>query len=281
MPRGNEMPSEAEESVSSALASARALMTALSVATGVLVLVLAGLAWNGVTSVRRLQDANGRHVRLDQLHGTIVHLDEVLTMSARMCAATGDPQWETRYRTFEPILSRAIEEAQSLASHAWAADDVGRTEAANTALVQLENEAFALVRQNHLEAARATLSSGEYERQKRIYSAGMDDLDAALDRAAQEAMQGASPWIRIRCTGSLRASSLHPAAERSRHHVPHKPARACHQAQRQTETCPRPRRPARRLRVDPGLSLAPERRRSPQPCLWGAFPQAVPGRSSV
>ncbi len=44
-----------------------------------------------------------------QLRGTIIHPDEVLTMSARMAAATGNLWWEERYRGFEPRLDAAIE----------------------------------------------------------------------------------------------------------------------------------------------------------------------------
>ena len=46
----------------------------------------------------------------------IVHLDEVLTMAARMAAATGDMAWEERYRSAEPNLGAAIEEAIRLAA---------------------------------------------------------------------------------------------------------------------------------------------------------------------
>lgn len=191
------MSAEPDEPVSPSLESARAVRTALGVATGIIALVLGGLAWNVVTSVRNLDAANERHMRLDQLRGTIVHLDEVLTMSARMAAATGDPRWETRYREYEPQLSAALQEALSLAPQVWAVEDIRRTEAANTALVNLENAAFGLVRRNDLKAAGAVLASGEYDRQKTIYSTGMSELDTALDRSAQRAMDGEVQRVRV------------------------------------------------------------------------------------
>lgn len=55
-----------------------------------------------------------RQVRLERLQGDILHLDEVLTMSARMAAASGDLQWEDRYQKYEPKLDRAIVEALDL-----------------------------------------------------------------------------------------------------------------------------------------------------------------------
>ena len=121
------MRSDTEDSVASALKSALALKTALSVATGLIVLVLSGLAWAVVASLRHLEDVTERQLRIERLRGTIVHLDEVLTMSARMGAATGDPQWETRYREFDPGLSRALREALALAPQVGAAAVVRRT----------------------------------------------------------------------------------------------------------------------------------------------------------
>jgi Histidine kinase-, DNA gyrase B-, and HSP90-like ATPase len=48
--------------------------------------------------------------RIEELRGVIVHLDEVLTMSAGMSVTTGDLQWEKRYRHLEPQLDTAIKE---------------------------------------------------------------------------------------------------------------------------------------------------------------------------
>jgi signal transduction histidine kinase len=129
-----------------------------------------------------------RDLRIAELRGTIVYLDEVLTMSARMGAATGDQQWEGRYRVFDPELTKAIADAQALAPDAGSTEVVARTDSANVALVKMENRAFDLVRRHRLDEARATLFSGEYDRQKRIYAAGMDSAKAALNRSVSIAV---------------------------------------------------------------------------------------------
>jgi signal transduction histidine kinase/CheY-like chemotaxis protein len=156
---------------------------ALSFALGVTAIALTWLTWNTVESVTWIQRTRARDLRIAELRGTIVHLDEVLTMSARMAAATGDQRWEERYRVFDPMLVTAIGEAQALAPATGAKDIVARTDSANAALVEMENRAFDMVRRNRLDEARATLFSGEYDRQKRIYAAGMDSLNAALNRS--------------------------------------------------------------------------------------------------
>jgi PAS domain S-box-containing protein len=162
---------------------------ALALALGFTTLALGGLSWNALTSIKQVEDMKRRDLRIDSLRGQIVHLDEVLTMSARMAAATGDPRWEARYRVFDPQLGRAIEDALSLAPETGSTDAVARTQAANTELVRMENKAFELVRQKRLEEARATLFSEEYDRLKAVYADGMRALEAALEHAVQRAME--------------------------------------------------------------------------------------------
>ncbi len=163
---------------------------ALTLALGVTVLTLACLAFSAVTSVEQVKELQRHDLRVEELRGTIVHLDEVLTMSARMAAETGDARWEARYRSFEPQLASAIQEALFLAPQSGAAEVVARTDAANVALVQMENRAFDLIHQNRLDAASAMLFSGEYDRQKRTYAAGMDELDATLKQLVRRAVEG-------------------------------------------------------------------------------------------
>jgi PAS domain S-box-containing protein len=141
--------------------------------------------WNTIASSARIDAVMERALRVEALRGTIVRLDEVLTMSARMAAATGDPEWEARYRLVDPQLTAAITEAQSLAPTVDSKDVVARTEAANRVLVQMEHHAFDLVRQRRLADARAALVSDEYVRQKGIYAAGMDTLNLELKESVR------------------------------------------------------------------------------------------------
>ena len=123
-------------------------------------------------------------IRLEELRGIIIHLDEVLTMSSRMAAATGDLSWEKRYRQFEPQLDAAIKEAIQLAPESYGAEAAAQTDAANIALVDMENQTFDLVRAGRLEKAQAALFSDEYQKQKRIYAEGMEQFDAHLKDTA-------------------------------------------------------------------------------------------------
>ena len=172
-------------------------MKALFVALILTAISLGCLSWSAVTSIRQLQDVKERDLRIENLRGRIVYLDEVLTMSARMSAATGDAKWEKRYRQFEPELESAIEEALLLTSDADAIRVVEHTNSANAALVEMENKSFNLISQHRLEEARATFLSGEYDRQKNIYAAGMQELDNLLKQSVAQAVQGEARRVRI------------------------------------------------------------------------------------
>ncbi|OKH36986.1 two-component sensor histidine kinase [Calothrix sp. HK-06] len=111
--------------------------------------------------------------RLQTLSDKIIYLDEVLTMSAYMNAATGDHIWQQRYQQFEPQLDAAIKESIKLAPKIYKSDDSRKIDAANQLLVSMENQSFELVQAGQLEAAKALLSSDKYKMQKQYYAAGV------------------------------------------------------------------------------------------------------------
>ena len=114
-----------------------------AVAINAIVLIGVGIALD--QSAILLTTSQERYVRLVELRGEIAHYDEVLTMSARMAASSGEAKWEHRYLQFEPLLDTAIQEAERLAPPAGV-KAASETDAANQALVAMEQAAFAQVR---------------------------------------------------------------------------------------------------------------------------------------
>ena len=139
------------------------LTVVLSATCAVLIL----LGWTVWKSYEENKVTIERNIKIEELLGSIIHLDEVLTMSARMAAATGDLRWEKRYRSFEPKLDAAIKEAMILAPEAYRCEAAARTDAANSKLVTMENQAFDLVRQGRADEAKGILFGDQYETQKR------------------------------------------------------------------------------------------------------------------
>jgi signal transduction histidine kinase len=147
------------------------------------------LAWSAYHSSDVLRTVKERDFRVARLAGEIVHLDEVLTMSARMAASTGDLAWEERYRRYEPQLDRAIKEAMALAPPSQSAVFAAQTDAANTRLIEVEGEAFGLIRAGRTAEARELLGGEEYARQKVVYADGvtlfLTNLDGLVDATLQ------------------------------------------------------------------------------------------------
>jgi PAS domain S-box-containing protein len=154
-----------------------------------LVLTTVTFAWFGWVifdarrDVKMFQDES---LRIEELRGVIIHLDEVLTMSARMAAATGDPKWEERYRRFEPQLDAAIKETIKIGASSSSIKAATKTDVANIKLVEMENRAFGLVRAGRKEEAQAVLFSPEYETQKQIYAEGITSFASQIRRDFEE-----------------------------------------------------------------------------------------------
>lgn len=158
----------------------------LAVAVTFVLLILPG--WNTWRFYKASGALSTQEILLQRLIGNVVYLDEFLTMSARMTAATGDARWEKRYRSKGPRLDADTEGAIRTAAGSYVAA-AERTVAANRNLVAMENRAFELVRQGLRDEAQGLLSSGEYERNKRAYATGMEVLTAAIDERIQRNLE--------------------------------------------------------------------------------------------
>jgi signal transduction histidine kinase len=106
--------------------------------------------------------------KLKIINEEITYFDEVLTMSASMNAATGDPTWEQRYHQFEPKLNVAIQESIKLIPKVD--DNYQKIYAVNQRLIAMEYQSFDWVNKGKKEIAQVILSSQEYKKQKRFYA---------------------------------------------------------------------------------------------------------------
>jgi len=151
------------------------------IAASVLTIVLVmGLGWQVRQSYLGHKYTQKQAFPISRLRGRIIHFDEVLTMSANMAAATGDPQWEKRYREVEPQLDVAIKSLKKLVPETFDSAAAIQTDEANIKLVEMENQVFELVGQGRLDEAQAILSGDDYCEQKALYSDGMERIGADL-----------------------------------------------------------------------------------------------------
>ncbi|MEN9705157.1 MAG: hypothetical protein RLZZ393_1036 [Pseudomonadota bacterium] len=127
----------------------------------------------------------------------IRHLDEVLTLSARMAALTGEPEWEIRYRGAERMLEQAFDRTRSLSPPL--APVLDRIRAANARLVAQEGKCFELIDSGKPDAASAVLRDAGYDRDKKAYAEHLGQLLAELRRQDARAHR----TIRAELAGSL------------------------------------------------------------------------------
>ena len=132
------------------------------------------LSWDIWNKSLEYSDLMEKDIEFQRLNGTMTYLDEVLTMSARMAASTGNLEWETRYQQFEPQLNEAFDQAMSLANEMGLVLGTAETQRANAQLVKMEKAAFRLTRSGNRSGALTLLLSSEYLEEKKAYSQGMD-----------------------------------------------------------------------------------------------------------
>src|SRR5581483_3994284 len=126
-----------------------------------IVVSLLAAALAGGLSLRLHQGFADLQTRDNQLHDYLDQvklLDEVLTMSARMAAATGDGRYEQRYNKYEAELDALIKTTANALGLPEVRQFIRETDAANRKLVEMERMAFALASQGQRAEASALLN---------------------------------------------------------------------------------------------------------------------------
>ncbi len=138
--------------------------------------------WQSREIELRGEELGALHVKLVEHVGRIMEYDETLTMSARLCAATGDFEYEHRYKTVDPKLTQSIHALRSFVPTAEIAELVATTDDANSKLVDLEVQSFALTHAGRGPEGMSLLGSSEYSQLKAAYAAGMTKTTSAAQR---------------------------------------------------------------------------------------------------
>ncbi len=162
----------------------RSLTAVLVMAAVVLViLVVYNVHIDGV-----LKELKERYSRMERLRGQIIYYDEALTMSARMAVATGELQWEGRYRSFEPRMDIATKQIMDLSPEVYR-QEASRRHPVHEDLFKAEHTAFELVREGRAEDAAKILFSKAYEEQKATYVRIIERLGLFTNMQVQEALE--------------------------------------------------------------------------------------------
>lgn len=130
-------------------------------------------------------------VRLEELRGLIIYLDEVLTMSASLAVVSGNVKWKQRYFDFELQLVDVLEEADALQSSLGQStyESTDKTDKANKLLIEMEKDAFEKVDKGELVSAQEIIFGSKYLEQKAIYTQGMQALSKNISSTLKTLLQ--------------------------------------------------------------------------------------------
>ncbi|MGD9633307.1 MAG: hypothetical protein AB7U97_08535, partial [Pirellulales bacterium] len=179
----------------------------MAIGAVIMLAVLAGaMAWTTYRNYRLIESIQHREMRIQELRGQILYLDEVLTNSCSLAAVTGERRWEERYRRYLPELDAAINQAVELDPDAEA--ELAAVGSANAALVRLEDQAFDLVRQKQSGQAWKLLNGDEYQRNKHEYADGLASFSNRLREHSESAILAARSEAMIFLSAAVCLSSL-------------------------------------------------------------------------
>jgi len=166
------------------------LPTSLAIASVLMLAILsASFAWITHRNQAVIQRIETRDMRVADLRGKILFLDEVLTNSCALASLTNDPTCVERYREHEPLLISAIDEAVSLVPEAKS--ELDKVNDANKQLVEIEGKAFALIAEDQSSAAWDLLSGDYYKSKKKDYENGLQLFTRKLSIHSEQTVRAA------------------------------------------------------------------------------------------
>lgn len=162
-----------------------------AIVSSVITLILLLNIWVSYTNFKQLIQ---RDLRLTRLSGDILHLDEVLTMSARMAAVTGEEYWIKRYETSEPNLDAALKLAKQIAPPSFR-NDLQGSDTANDWLVRAEYDCLVSVENGNLEMAKTYVFNEDYNYAKEMYLNGLQRNRQMLEANAEQNIVKTRQWV--------------------------------------------------------------------------------------
>lgn len=183
--------------------------------------------WVGYMS---FNDIFGKQLRIERASDRISGMDEVLTMSAKMAAATGDLSWKARYINAKGDLDAAIREIEGLLQDSYK-QFAEKISLANDRLVELETRSFDLVEEGRAEEAAALLSCSEYEQYKREYRVALAQLYISVQEELSAALRNSDYGTVASTVLSIVAALLLVSAWVQLTRIVHKPLRALQESE--------------------------------------------------
>jgi diguanylate cyclase (GGDEF)-like protein/PAS domain S-box-containing protein len=157
----------------------------LAGALALMAFVVLWLAWSANRTYQANAATRVQALRMQELRGRILQLDDALTTTARTATTTGEARSREHYREFKARLDTLVAEAVRIAPPLHSALPVAQMEVARNKLADMESAALDSVRDSSVREAQAILAGEEYTSQKRLFVKALDDLSVQLGTQAR------------------------------------------------------------------------------------------------
>ncbi len=132
------------------------------------------LSWD---SYKNVKEEIKKTIHISELIGSILHYDEVLTMSAYMASTTGDVFWEERYYKYASERDTILKQLIVIDQESFTGKSTDKIDVASIKLEKIEVQVFKSVNVGDLGKAKELLASKTYKREKAIYKKGLLEIN--------------------------------------------------------------------------------------------------------
>ena len=171
----------------------------LIVALLLTLVMISGLTWFAWRSHEDFETLETKDLRMVQLHGTIQHFDELLSLTAQLAAATGEPAWKPMIVAEIAKVDAALDELAQISPGLIPEETVADLQSAKRSLQQQELQVLEHADAGDLKAAQAILSSSRYQAdQERLAAAEvvlLEQIRAHLDQTLDSQHQRNRYWL--------------------------------------------------------------------------------------
>ncbi len=165
--------------------------------------VLCWNGWNAWISDRYVVRTELVKMRIKELQGAVVHLDEAAAMSARLAVATGDQAWMSRNQELNVLRKRAKAELDRLSPAAGEGAPGALAREASGRLEAMEKLAFGYMRQGRVKEAKEIIFGADYRIAGQGYGNAMARIKERIDTVQNDDFAGRRRVIRVNFAVSI------------------------------------------------------------------------------
>jgi signal transduction histidine kinase/DNA-binding response OmpR family regulator len=162
----------------------------ISIALAAMVALTVGIAWFTWDMSDRIRSLTRSQMAVQRASEDLLHYGEIMELSARIGARTGDPAHRTRYSEAQRRVQQALVRLNKVIELRENRTTLQAIADADRNLLEMEAQAFDLAAKGELAEASALLDQPRYRRLTQVYAGGAEAIrrrsDGYIERTRQE-----------------------------------------------------------------------------------------------